>query len=358
MHLLFLNQYGPGDASPTAKLLRDLVEVFEADGHCVTVAAVADDYRQKPARGWRRWVREFAGLGRLFGRAIMAKKPDVVISFSSPPGVVFIAALVARWHRARSIHWVLDLYPDIALVLGEVRSVALAKLVDTLMSWAYRRTDQVVTLDADMQERLQRKGVNAVIIPPWLPLKQERVIELVLPPAPCWIYSGNLGRAHEWKTLLEIQERIEKVDADVELIFQGGGAAWPEAQAYARELGLQRCRWRDYAAEESLPESLLQGSVLVATQRPDTQGMLWPSKLALLRQLPRPILWVGPVDSAAARMVAEHPYGALAVAPGEVDRAVEWLLKVVYEVDSDPFTLRPDREEGLGAWQKLVEHVS
>jgi hypothetical protein len=73
-----------------------------------------------------------------------------------------------------------------------------------------------------------------------------------------------------------------------------------------------------------LPASLLAADVLVVTQKPETCGLLWPSKLALVTSLPRAILWVGPTDRAIARDLAGFPQAGL-FAPGDADGVFKWL---------------------------------
>ncbi len=360
MNLLFLNQYGPDDSSPTARLLRDLIEDATTHGHFVDSVSAGVDYRQRPTRGMKRWLRELGGLLRILRGAIcIDRRPDVIISFSSPPLVNSIAALAAKWHGARLIHWALDLYPDLALALGELQPGPLAHGITALTHWAYRQTDTIVTLDTDMRDRLaQRWGVRAEIIAPWPPISHETKVEIKPTSNPTWLYSGNLGRAHEWETLLQIQKQIETQHPTLELVVHGGGAAWAQAQARARELGLKRCRWNDYVEESALLEGLLAADVLIATQRPEVRGMLWPSKLAVLLKLPRPILWIGPTDCDAANAVRTHANSA-AFAPGQADAAAAWLLKNINEnratASQTTFTFTPNFQLALDQWRKLIE---
>ncbi len=55
-----------------------------------------------------------------------------------------------------------------------------------------------------------------------------------------------------------------------------------------------RCDWRPYVPEDQLPASLLAADVLAVTQKPETRGLLWPSKLALVTSLPRPSSGLAP----------------------------------------------------------------
>jgi colanic acid biosynthesis glycosyl transferase WcaI len=326
VRILFLNQYFPPDPAPTGVLLHELGEHLRAQGHEVEFVSSRQDYRYaKKNRG--RMVRELRALTSIFFQAVQVQKPDVVFSASSPPCLVVAAALVALRHRAKGVHWLMDLYPEIAVTLGEIKPGPLPWLIEKLTGWAYRRCALVVGLDADMAARLEKYGVAAEIIRPW-------VLQSLLNAAPeneiapdaewTWIYSGNLGRAHEWETLLQTQAILEKRGSPWRLLFQGGGPSWPLAQARATELGLRRCDWKPYATEQELQTSLLRCRVLAVTQRPETRGLLWPSKLAMVSNLPRPVLFVGPVDGAIARELQKLPHAGV-FAPGDAVQIASWL---------------------------------
>ena len=62
--------------------------------------------------------------------------------------------------------------------------------------------------------------------------------------------------------------------------LEGGGAMWMEAQRFATKLKLKDCRWCDYADESQSLQTVLASSVIIATQRREARGLLWPSKLA------------------------------------------------------------------------------
>jgi hypothetical protein len=357
MHILFLNQYFPPDPAPTGILSREVADRLRDAGHTVDFVAARQDYRGGQQKGGR-MRREMAALARMFFDAVRRRRPDVVISASSPPCLLVVATAVAIWHRAKSIHWVMDLYPEIAVSLGEIRAGFVPSLIRRAMGWCYRHARTVVVVDKDMAVRLGEYGVRAQVVAPWV---FSTVIEQVSraksePEEPwTWIYSGNLGRAHEWETLLAAQEILERRGAGIRLVFQGGGPARPAAEAKAADLGLRECAWKGYVDEAELPNTLRRAQVLVVTQLPAAQGLLWPSKMALIRALPRPILWVGPTDGAIAQELrALSPVGIFA--PGEAEAVADWLVARKSAAESraatDPAAAR---KAALNNWQEIVE---
>ena len=339
MRFLFLNQYGPPEPVPTARLLGELAEGLRASGHPVEILSDGRSYQERHGKGGR-LRRELQASWTILGAGLRprAGRPDVVLALSSPPGLPVVGALLAWWHGARLAHWAMDLYPELALALGEIKPGSLVtRIVRLAMRWAYRRAALVVALDEDMRVHLQSFCRSTVrVMEPWPaqgvePPADEAVRrhgESVPPEDPSgrwtWLYSGNLGRAHEWQTLLAAQALLEARGLPIRLVFQGDGAARPAAMAQAAKLGLRRCEWKGYVPEEELRPALLRARVLIVTQRPETRGLLWPSKLAMLERLPRPVLFVGPCDGAIAGRLRERGNAGV-FAPGQARAIADWI---------------------------------
>jgi colanic acid biosynthesis glycosyl transferase WcaI len=325
--VLFLNQFVPPDPAPTARLLGEVTEELDRRGFTTELVGDAVDYRGGKTLLGSRALREAISLLRLLFRAFAAPRADAIVVLTSPPMVPVIAALARiRHRRAKLIHWAMDLYPDVAVALGEVSEGSLLhRLTAALMARVYRTCDLVIVLDREMAARVGPGAKRIEIEPPWPPKPTLFTLlgsggggdKATENPAFTWLYSGNLGRAHEWRTLLEAQARLEAEGLAVDLVFQGGGAERAPAEAAAAALGLRRCQWRDYAPESGLMTSLFSADALVATQRPETAGCLWPSKLALAVRVGRPVLWVGSRDGSVARWLQDQ--GHFACAPGDAE---------------------------------------
>jgi glycosyltransferase involved in cell wall biosynthesis len=361
MRILFLNQYFPPDPAPTGILFREVADEFVRLGHDVDFVDAGQDYRSAQGGGGR-MKRELSALWRMLREGRARPRADVVVSGSSPPCLGVVADRVARKHGAAHIHWAMDLYPELAVELGEIgRSSLVAKTTGWAMRGVYRRAKTVVALDEDMAQRFRGLGVDPVCIRPWV-TRQAATRAVCEPEAPwTWIYSGNLGRAHEWETLLAAQALLEQRGVDARLLFQGGGPSWKSAQAKAEALGLRRCEWQGYAATEELPASLLRCEVLVATQLPVVRGLLWPSKLALLLTMPRPILFVGPPDGAIAAELRRFPHAGV-FTPGDGAGVASWLAgqracRTVVPPTSVS-SAEEQRRTALAAWSELLQRVA
>jgi len=358
--ILLLNQYGPQDAAPTARLLTDLAEEFSRQGCAVRFVYDKTSYTQR-ARGWRRWVRELRAHGSLLAQGLAGQRPDLIISLTSPVCLVVTGAVLAFWHQAKHIHWAMDIYPDLAYELGEIKAGLLFKGLQKMMRTAYAQCHHVVALDEDMQDAFkQRYELKTQRISPWPSVTHS---EEVLSPEPAqtesswtWLYSGNLGRAHEWETLLKVQIELEKDGVPATLVFQGDGAGMENLLKKVAQLGLKRCQIRPYVRQEEFLKSLLQADVLIVTRKPQTCGLLWPSKCALVQELPRPLLWVGEVKSHYTNQLRQRKAAGV-FAPDEVPLIKAWLIAETAH-EKAPFIYEPKfsrlRKSGLRQWVELV----
>jgi colanic acid biosynthesis glycosyl transferase WcaI len=355
VRLLLINQFIPPDPAPTARLLGEVAAELAQRGHEIVLIGDGADYRGAKTLFGSRALREVVSLMRLLGRSVLVRRVDVIVCLTSPPLVPIVARLAQWRHRkARLIHWAMDLYPEVAVALGEVKENSLLhRLTASLMGGVYRACDRLIVLDGDMAERVRLHGVDSEVLPPWPPAWEEGGVDSPIPAktedAFICLYSGNLGRAHEWRTLLDAQRTLEEAGLAIDLVFQGGGTERTAARDYASSLGLKRCYWRPYAEDSNLIPSLLAADCLIATQRPETSGCLWPSKLALALLLDRPLVWVGARNGAVGKLLSGK--GHLCVEPGEAMELAEGIQSLRERSDktgsgASPLLVR-ERIEGL-----------
>ena len=359
MRILFLNQYFPPDPAPTGILFREVADEFVRLGHEVDFVDAGQDYRAAQGGGGR-MKRELGALWRMLREGRARPRADVVVSGTSPPCLGVVADRVARKHGAAHIHWAMDMYPELAVELGEIgRTSLVAKLTGWAMRGVYRRAKSVIALDEDMASRFRSQQIEPACIRPWV--TQRPGVPAEPEPPWTWIYSGNLGRAHEWETLLQAQALLEDRGVDARLLFQGGGPSWKGAQTKAESLGLRRCEWQGYVATEDLTASLLRCEALVATQLPAVRGLLWPSKLALMLTLPRPILFVGPPDGAIARELRGFAHAGV-FAPGDAEGVARWVAALRAERAAIPpgsvSCAEGQRSAALAEWCALLARVA
>jgi glycosyltransferase involved in cell wall biosynthesis len=397
VRIVLLNQYYAPDEAATAQLLTDLGQGLAAAGHEVSAIccrrAYADPSVRYPAseriEGVSIQRTRATGFGRgnavgrladylsfLFGaawRLFRQPRPDVVISLSTPPLVAALGLLLARMRRARSIYWVMDVYPDLAFDLGVLapRSIA-GRLLTRISEFALQRSDDVVALGECMAARLESKGLaNVEVVHNWADGERIRPCSLdghSLRREWGWsgrfvvLYSGNMGLAHEFDTVLDAAE-ILRSDPRVLLAFVGGGPRRAEVEEEARRRALPNVEFRPYVERERLDESLTAGDVHLVTLREQMPGLLVPSKIYGILAAGRPCLYAGPGEGEIADIIEAGRCGTR-VALGNADE----LARAVQRYADDPdrveaegerarrlFDDRFSKERAIVAFQRLIE---
>lgn len=353
MKVLLLNHYFWPYDDALALLATDLAEDLVRAGHEVTVLAssgTGPGGTHLPHEETRRGVRivrtrnTVLGKGSLarrvadygtylasaFASALTLPRPDVVVATSAPPLLAAVGLAAKRLRGSRLVYWLQDLYPELAVAFGVLgpRSPA-TWLAERVSRAALRGADAVVVPGEPMKARVAAKGVDPArvhVLPNWADGADVRPVPpdanafrrgLGLGDRRVVLYSGNLGRAHDLETLVELARRCRDRD-DVAFVFVGGGARRDVVEAAARELS--NVRLLPFVARDRLAESLSAGDVHLVSQTPETLGLMEPSKLYGILAAGRPALYVGPPDSEVARTIVREGAGAV-VANGDVEGA-------------------------------------
>ncbi len=346
MKLVFVNRYFFPDTSATSQLLTDLAQHLAGAGFEVHVIASRQRYDDPaaslaPQEKWegvrvhRVWTTRF-GRSSLVGRSfdyltfyvsvawrllVLVRTGDVVIAETDPPLVSVIAAWVVRRKHAKLINWLQDVFPEVAVRLGMVGGIAGA-IARRLRNYSLRvATTNVVLGDLMAREVASQEGVDAartVVIHNWFDgesirpgnrranlLRDEWQLEGKFVVA----YSGNLGRAHEFETIVGAAERLREERTLVFLIVGGGQKeAWLRNQVERRGLS-SLFQFRAYQPRERLAESLSAADVHLVSLRPELEGLIVPSKFYGIAAVGRPTLFIGHPEGEIPRLLQDAQCG-------------------------------------------------
>lgn len=422
MRLIFLNRYFYPDHSATSQMLSDLAFALAERGHKVEVVTSRQIYdapkERLPAREsvgglaiHRVWTSHF-GRQNLFARTVdyvtfyvsavltllrLARRGDIVIAKTDPPMLSVMAAPIARLRRARLVTWLQDLFPEVAeaVGLGRGRLAGVSyKALRLIRNRSLRAAATNVALGERMAQRLRENGIkprSISIIPNWADSALIRPIahsDSSLRSA--WGlkgkfvigYSGNLGRAHDYETLLDAISVLEAkrrmaqspVETDptfagppeIVWLFIGGGALYDAVAREVSRRGLTSVLFRPYQPREQLAESLAAIDVHLVSLRPELEGLIVPSKFYGIAAAGRPAIFIGDGDGEIARLLAQHRCGR-AIAQGDG----VGLAQVVLELAANPtlcqqmgararqaFEREFDKPLAVARWERLLLNVA
>lgn len=367
MNFVFLNQYYPPDAAPTGIMLERVVQEVVAAGHEVTVICAkggyaskgtddeelerAEELQQDGVKVVRVGATSF-GRGTFIGKLVdyvsfyvgvvlalasLSHKPDKIVALTTPPYLSILARVFSKMHGCSHSHWVMDLYPDVMVAHGMLKSGSvLHRLLAAFARWGFggQRCSEVISLGPDMAKRVACY-MGSVKLSPWVPLwsgsrsmQAEPQQVMSLRKSRGWkeddlvvMYSGNMGLGHLFDEILEVASGLAGNDIrrskHVRFAFFGGGKRRSEVDAFVSTHPNAPVELHDYVDSEDLDVHLASADVHLVSLRPEWDGTMVPSKLQGVFAAGRPVIFVGSATSSIGQWVSESGGGWL-VRPGDV----------------------------------------
>jgi glycosyltransferase involved in cell wall biosynthesis len=363
--LFFINRYFFPDHSATSQILSELAFHLAERGrtvHVVTGRQLYDDPNARlPEQELHRGVTIHRVASTRFGRSglltrsfdymsfywsawrllkVFADADDILIPMTDPPLLSILAMRVARRRGPRVINWLQDIYPEVAVAL-KVPFIKgpMSTLLSSVRNASLRTANANVVVGELMAKKVSQLGVSRehiAVIPNWcddvtiIPLDRDKN-----PMRQKWHlqdkfvvgYSGNLGRAHEFATLLDASEHLRN-KPHIVFLFVGGGHLTTKLIRNVKERGLaDRFLFLPYQGNEFLKQSLSVPDVHWISLKPEVEGLIVPSKFYGVAAAGRPILAVTAENGEIARLVRANQCG-IAVAPGNSKGLAEAIVKL------------------------------
>ncbi|WP_434112870.1 glycosyltransferase family 4 protein [Methylocaldum sp. GT1TLB] len=398
--IIFVNRYFYPDHSATSQMLSDLAFDLACEGYPVNVVTSRQLYDRPTAeltkaedirgvRIFRIWTTRFGRAG-LLGRALdyasfylsaflvllrLTAKGDVIVAKTDPPLISVICGLVAVLRGAALVNWIQDLFPEVATELDMKAIGPAMPLARSLRNWSLRRAACNVVLGELMAQKLSEQRVDAEsvrVIPNWAdgdhikplaPENNELRREWRLKDKFVVGYSGNLGRAHEFFTILRAAEILRDRDERVMFLFIGSGAQRVALEQWIEAHALTNVLFRPYQPKEKLGLSLSVPDAHLVCLKPGLEGLIVPSKFYGIAAAGRPTLFVGDPDGEIPRVLNAVNCG-YAVSAGDP----EGLVRYIEALKSDPdacrqmglrarteFERRFSRPRAVAAWKDLLD---
>jgi glycosyltransferase involved in cell wall biosynthesis len=402
--IIFLNRFFFPDHSATSQMLTDLA--FHLAGSGIDVHVVTSRQRYEDSHALLPEAESIDGVAihriatTRFGRSALigrgldylsfytaayrhilacGQPGNVVVAKTDPPLLSVAAMQAAKRRGVRLINWLQDLYPEVAAALGvPIIKGPLGGVILELRDASLRAAEANIVVGERTAEILRQRGIapeRIHIIPNWCDDEEIQPIAPLDNPLRCeWGladrfvigYSGNLGRGHEFATVLAAAERL-RGDQSFCFLFIGGGQKFAELAQAVGKRGLDPLfRFLPYQERSVLKHSLCVADVHLISLRPELEGLIMPSKLYGIAAAGRPIIAIAAAEGEVAGLVRRHDCG-LVVKPGDggflaaalrslradPDRLVAMGHRARAMLDSH-FT----RRRAFGRWRSLVEEFA
>ena len=280
-------------------------------------------------------------LSAVLAVLIHGRRGYVLVALTDPPMIGTVLHVFARLRGMRVVHWLQDIFPEVAQVLlPSGKNTWIFRIAKWFRNVSLKRSDATVVLGERMAERVLAQGVAAAkihqisnwadeaslapVAPEQNPLRQSWGLQgkLVIG------YSGNLGRAHEFETIVQAIVLTRGYE-NLKFLFIGDGAqlAPLKQRLHSLEL-LDRVHFEGYQPRENLSASLSAADVHLVSLQPELEGLIVPSKLYGALAVGRPVIFIGDVDGEVARVLKRNQCGfSVAVGdPQALARAIQAYL--------------------------------
>lgn len=371
MRVLITTQVYPPEVHPTAIMVSQLAEYLVDQGHEVAIAA---GYPNHPGgllhagvrkrlvsrsgagdvRISRLWhltssnpsypVRAIAMVSQAVSTAVagmLGGRADVVVNFGPPLLGPLLGAGVARLCGARLVSVVYDLYPDVAIHAGAVRSQVLIAGLRTVERASYGVAAQIVVLAEGFRRTLVARGVpesKITVIPVWLDSTEVtpklrdndwRSEQGIMLDKFVVLYSGTMGTVSGGLVLADVAQLLW-TEESVQLLVVGAGRVKEELEAVVRHRGLTNITFLPPQPRSRLSDVQAAADVSIVTLAPGRGIASVPSKLVGYMAAGRPVIASVDAASDTGRAVRQARMG-LVVAPGDARAISDAILRLFHD---------------------------
>jgi glycosyltransferase involved in cell wall biosynthesis len=309
---------------------------------------------------------------------MLVRRGDVVVAMTDPPLISVPSSLIARLKGARMVNWLQDIFPEVA---GELDFRRVAGLVKGALTWLRDRSLSTTACNVVLGELMAAKLADRAIaagrirvihnwssgdqIKPLAPDRNPLRREWGLDGKFVVGYSGNMGRAHEFASLLAAAQELSS-RREIVFLLIGGGKQRGALEAEVQSRGLSNVLFRPYQPREILAQSLTVPDCHIVSLKPCLEGLIVPSKVYSSMAAGRPVIFVGAHDGEISRLMKASPAFGVCVAPDDVTGLVSAIERLCANPEESAelgrsgrqlFERHFDQPIGLAQWTALIAEL-
>ncbi|MEK4756859.1 glycosyltransferase family 4 protein [Macrococcus psychrotolerans] len=376
MKILIVHQFYLNENDPGGSRFNQFVEHWSNLGHEITVVAGTVNYttgkapaeykgklfvKEKPKKNVtviRTHVSESYNksfIGRLWGyfsfnfsstlAMFRIKSPDVIL-VSSPPLFVGLTGIFAKYFfRKPLIFEIRDLWPESAIDTGVLKSKLIIKLSYLIEKKCYEAANLINVLTPAFKDKLMsNKNVEPgkiIYIPNGADLDIFNIEnrdyslkeKLGLKDKFIITYTGAHGLANNLKYLLQIAQKIERIDEEIHFLLIGAGMLKNELIDFKNKNNINNVSFIDAQPKKDIPKYINVSDVCLALlKKNDTFKTVYPNKMFDYMSCKKPIL-IG-IDGIARKVVEDDSKSGVYLDQENITKAIDTIIRLKNENDS------------------------
>ena len=237
-------------------------------------------------------------LSLIIGLSI--KKIDFILSPSPPLSIGLISILIAKKNRAKFIYNVQEIYPDLLIKNGALKSNIIIKSLKWLEKYVYKNASAVITIDQKFYDqiidRFNEKD-KLKIVPNFVdtelykPISKE--IELPIqfkkdPHKVRLLYAGNIGFYQDWEPILFAAKFFR--DTNIEFWIIGDGVKKEYLKKEVKKHNLSNIKVLSYQNRELMPMIYSFADIHFISISKEMEQEGFPSKVYTIMACSKPMI--------------------------------------------------------------------
>jgi glycosyltransferase involved in cell wall biosynthesis len=191
------------------------------------------------------------------------KNINFILSPSPPLSIGVISILIAKKNRAKFIYNVQEIYPDLLIKNGSLKSSLIIKLLNWLETYVYNNASAVITIDKVFYNKIIdrfKDSAKLKIIPNFVdidlykPISDKINLPILFNSEPEKIrllYAGNIGVYQDWEPIIFAANKLK--DTNVEFLIIGEGVKKEDLRKEIEIKNLTNVKLLPYQSRELMP---------------------------------------------------------------------------------------------------------
>ena len=365
--VFFITQYFPPDYAPTGILIKELISKLNYKEIIIYTGKPSytnlGDKRInlfkkfKNAKIYRTnltnfWPKHLNGrivnsilftINRFIKLLINTNKNDLLIFTSEPPFLNLISFLISLLKKTPYILIIFDIYPELLTKISFLKDKWLiTKLWRFLNKLSFNYSSEIIVLNEEMKYKISSlyniKPEKVSVVCTWTDVDTIKNI----PRNKNWfikkynlenkfiiMYSGNQGRGHDFKTIIETAYKLKNFE-EIVFIFIGNGQQNNYLNEEITRLNLKNCMLVPYQKQNHLSYSLSAAHVSIVTLKKELHGLIAPSKLYGYFSASIPVIVISPENSYLRNIIEETNSGKWFL-NNDSNKMAEWIIQAKSE---------------------------
>ncbi len=353
-NILILSIVFPPDSASTANIIKGLADEFVKAGHKIYVITTvphnnisnrdidssiinkyflnlfykSNDNAIETFRIWlpqkskSKYKRMFSWLLFCFLAAIIpilvVRKIDIVICCTPPHLIGISADIISRAKKIPFIYNVQEIYPDIAILSGQINNRFIIYILKKIEIYIYKRASCITVIGEVMGKRILNKGVNIEkikIIPNFVDTEHFNSntyplyrYKFNLDHKFIFGYAGNFGIAQDIDAIIDLAYLL-KNNQNIYFLLAGSGIYYDLICNKIKTLNLKNIILLGHQSHNNMSAFYASANILFVPLKNELAKTALPSKVLEIMACEKPVIAITDKDSDLANMIEKAKCG-------------------------------------------------